>query len=231
MGLLPDIARNLLPSLYGRSAADAVAKAGWMISVYALASSSAPHDRGAHRPGCRVSNWSRPSALFIVGTIASALAPTFGLVLVARFVAALPHGAYFGAAGLLAARSWAPATRPGFAVVLSGLTAANLVGVPPLPAGPDQRMAGRLPGDRRIFVLTLIAVLATVPEVTADVTGSPNAELAALRTPQVWLVAAIAALGFAGFFAVDSYIAPVTTDVAGLPSSAVPWVLVASGSA
>ncbi len=46
--------------------------------------------------------------LFILGTVASALAPTFGLVLVARFVAALPHGAYFGAAGLVAAHDHGP---------------------------------------------------------------------------------------------------------------------------
>jgi DHA1 family inner membrane transport protein len=45
----------------------------------------------------------------------------------------------------------------------------------------------------------------------------------------VWLVAATAAIGFAGFFAIDSYVAPVTTQVAGLPSGAVPWVLVAVG--
>jgi len=31
------------------------------------------------------------------------------------------------------------------------------------------------------------------------------------------------------FFAVDSYIAPVTTDVTGLAATTVPWVLVAVG--
>ena len=70
-------------------------------------------------------------ALFAVGTVASALAPTFELVLVARFVAALPHGAYFGAAGLLAAAIMGPGNQAkGFAVVLGGLTAANVFGVP-----------------------------------------------------------------------------------------------------
>jgi DHA1 family inner membrane transport protein len=45
----------------------------------------------------------------------------------------------------------------------------------------------------------------------------------------VWLASAIGAIGFAGFFAVDSYIAPVTTHVTGLSSGVVPWVLVAVG--
>ena len=78
-------------------------------------------------------------------------------------------------------------------------------------------------------MLTLLAVLAVVPEVAAAVDGSPAAELRALRTSQVWLVAATGAVGFAGFFAVNTYIAPVTTDVAGLSAATVPWALVAVG--
>lgn len=55
------------------------------------------------------------------------------------------------------------------------------------------------------------------------------AELRSLRSSQVWLVAATGAVGFAGFFAVNTYIAPVTTDVAGLSATTVPWALVAVG--
>ncbi|MEK8106094.1 hypothetical protein NKG94_14700 [Micromonospora sp. M12] len=78
--------------------------------------------------------------LFAVGTVASAIAPTFELVLVARFAAALPHGAYFGAAGLLAATLWGPGNEArGFATVLSGLTVSNVVGV------PSSRGSGRKP--------------------------------------------------------------------------------------
>jgi DHA1 family inner membrane transport protein len=81
-----------------------------------------------------------------------------------------------------------------------------------------------------VFLLTLAAVAATVPEIAAVPGGSPRAELRAFRSPQVWLVVAVAAIGFAGFFTVYSYIAPVTTSVAGLPASAVPWALVALGA-
>jgi DHA1 family inner membrane transport protein len=80
-----------------------------------------------------------------------------------------------------------------------------------------------------MFALTLLAVSATVPYVAAAVDGSPRAELRAFRSPVVWLVAAVAAIGFAGFFAVNSYIAPVTTQVAGLSAAAVPWALVFVG--
>ncbi|MGC4747403.1 MFS transporter [Micromonospora sp. DT201] len=232
MGLLPDIARDLLSQEYARSSSGAVAQAGWMITAYALgvvvgapliAALSARLPRKKLVLGLLV--------LFAVGTVASAIAPTFDLVLVARFAAALPHGAYFGAAGLLAATLMGPGNEArGFAIVLSGLTVSNVVGVPLITR------LGQTAGWRAayliiagVFVLTLLAVLAVVPEVAAAVDGSPAAELRALRTSQVWLVAATGAVGFAGFFAVNTYIAPVTTDVAGLSAATVPWALVAVG--
>lgn len=232
MGLLPDIARGLLPQEYARSSSDAVARAGWTITAYALgvvvgapliAALSARLPRKKLVLGLL--------ALFAVGTVASAVAPTFDLVLVARFAAALPHGAYFGAAGLLAATLMGPGNEArGFAIVLSGLTVSNVVGVPlitRLGQVADWRVAYLVIAG--VFLLTLLAVLAVVPEVTAAVDGSPAAQLRALRTSQVWLVAATGAVGFAGFFAVNTYIAPVTTDVAGLSTTTVPWVLVAVG--
>lgn len=232
MGLLPDIARGLLPQEYAQSSSNAVARAGWMITAYALgvvvgapliAALSARLPRKKLVLGLL--------ALFAVGTVASAIAPTFDLVMVARFAAALPHGAYFGAAGLLAATLMGPGNEArGFAIVLSGLTVSNVVGVPlitRLGQAAGWRVAYLVIAG--VFVLTLLAVLAVVPEVAAAVDGSPAAELRALRTSQVWLVAATGAIGFAGFFAVDTYIAPVTTDVAGLSAATVPWVLVAVG--
>ncbi|MET8370869.1 MFS transporter [Micromonospora sp. DT68] len=232
MGLLPDIARGLLPQQYAESSSDAVARAGWTITAYALgvvvgapliAALTARLPRKKLVLGLLV--------LFVIGTVASAIAPTFDLVLVARFVAALPHGAYFGAAGLLAAALLGPGNEArGFAAVLGGLTVSNLVGVPAVTR------LGQAVGWRAaylviagVFVLTLLAVLAVVPEVVAAVDASPAAELRSLRTSQVWLVAATGAVGLAGLFAVNTYLAPVTTDVAGLSATTVPWALVAVG--
>jgi MFS transporter, DHA1 family, inner membrane transport protein len=232
MGLLPDIAQDLLPGQYVHSSADAVAHAGWMITVYALGVVV-----GAPTIAVLTARVARKTlvvgllALFTAGTVASALAPSFALVLVARFVAALPHGAYFGAAGLLAASILGPGNQAkGFAAVLSGLTAANVFGVPLITRlGQTAGWRAAYLAIAATFLLTLLSVVATVPRIAADQAGSPRSELRAFRSPQVWLVAATAAIGFVGFFAIDSYIAPVTTQVAGLPSSAVPWVLVAVG--
>ncbi|MBP2707710.1 MFS transporter [Microbispora sp. RL4-1S] len=232
MGLLPGIARDLLPQLYAQSTSQAVARGGWMITTYALGVVV-----GAPAAAALTARLPRKTmlitllAIFIAGTVASALAPAFGLVLVARFVAALPHGAYFGAAGLIAASIMGPGSHgKGFAVALGGLTVANVVGVPAITR------LGQAAGWRvaylaiaAVFVVTLLAVLATVPKVDVHPNGSARSELRAFRAPQVWLAAATASLGFGGFFAIDSYIAPITTHVAELSASTVPWVLVAVG--
>jgi DHA1 family inner membrane transport protein len=232
MGLLPDIARNLLPAIYTASVPDALARAGWMITIYALGVV-------AGAPTIAVLTTRIPRrrlvlgllALFVVGTAASALAPTFELVLAARFVAALAHGAYFGAAGLLAAAILGPGSQGrGVSIVIGGLTAANLLGVPLIT------VLGQAHGWRvaylavaAVFALSLVAVLTTVPPMSAAPGGSPRAELRAFRSPQVWLVALAVAVGTSGFFAVNSYIAPITTHVTRLSESTVPWVLAAMG--
>ncbi|MDT7798649.1 MAG: transporter, family, inner rane transport protein [Actinomycetota bacterium] len=230
-GLLPEIARSVLGDEYTHSEPDAVAHAGWMITAYALgvvvgapliATITARMRRKRLVLGLLV--------LFVLGTVASAVASTFGLVLVARFAAGLPHGAYFGAAGLLAATLMGPGSEGrGFAVVLSGLTVANVGGVPVITR------LGQAAGWRTaylviagVFLLALLAVAATVPDAPAS-GGSPADELRTLRRPQVWLVVATASIGIAGFFAVDSYLAPITTSVTGLSPGSVAWVLVAVG--
>ncbi|GAA4606639.1 DHA1 family inner membrane transport protein [Actinoplanes octamycinicus] len=230
-GLLPQIAGNLLGDEYTRSPSDAVAHAGWMVTIYALGVVA-----GAPLIAALTARMPRKRlvlgllVLFVAGTVASALAPTFGLVLTARFVAGLPHGAYFGAAGLLAASLMGPGSEGrGFAAVLSGLTISNVVGVPAITRlGQEAGWRVAYLVIAGVFALALLAVAATVPDAPAA-GGSPAAELRSLRRGQVWLVAATGAIGFAGFFAVNSYIAPVTTEVTGLSAGTVPWVLVAVG--
>jgi len=232
IGLLPDLARDLLPAQYAQSASGAVAKASWMITVYALGVVV-----GAPTIAALTARMPRRRlvvgllALFVAGTVASALAPTFELVLLGRFVAALAHGAYFGAAGILAATMMGPGNQAkGFAVVLAGLTAANVFGVPLITSlGQAAGWRAAYLAVAAVFALTLVAVLITVPQLAAAPGGSPRAELGAFRSPQVWLVALVAAIGFGGFFAVNSYLAPVTTHVTGLSESAVPWVLAVMG--
>jgi DHA1 family inner membrane transport protein len=232
MGLLPEVARGLLPGDWARSPAGAVAHAGWLITAYALGVvAGAPAIAAASARVARKRLVAGLLVLFVAATALTALAQTFGLVLVARFTAGLPHGAYFGAAGMVAASLLGPGNRAkGYAVVLGGLTVAMVGGVP-LVTALGQATSWRVTYlvITALFAVATAAVLVTVPAVSAGPGASPRAELRAFRAPQVWLVALIGTIGFAGFFAAYSFIAPVTTEVAGLPASAVPWVLIAAG--
>jgi len=232
MGLLPDIAADLLPTVWARSQEQANAQAGWIISAYALgvvvgAPTIAPFV--ARFPRKRV--LSVCVAVFVVATAAAAIAPTFELVLVARFVAALPHGAYFGIAALVAASLMGPGMRGrGIAFVLGGLSIANVIGVPAITfLGQSTSWRVAYLTVAVVFALTLAAIALVVPHQSGDATATMRRELSALRRGQVWVVLGCGALGFGGLFAVYTFIAPVATEVTGLPASSVPLVLVVLG--
>jgi len=232
MGLLPHIARDLLPDAWAVSPDDAIALAGVMIAAYALGVVVGAPTIAAL--AARVPRRRMLLALvsaFTVGTVGSCVAPTFELVVMFRFLAALPHGAYFGIAALVAASLMGPGKRgQGVALVLSGLTVANVVGVPLIT------FLGQQAGWRiaylvvaAIFALALVAIALTVPWQPGDPDATPRRELGAFRRPAVWFALLTGSVGFAGFFAVYSYIAPLTTEVALLPEPTVPWALVTVG--
>jgi DHA1 family inner membrane transport protein len=232
MGLLPNLAADLLPSMWSASQEQALAQAGWLVSAYALGVVV-----GAPTIAALAARFPRKQlllaciALFTLGTVASALAPTFELVLVSRFLAALPHGAYFGIAALVAASLMGPGKRgQGVALVLSGLTIANVVGVPAITfLGQQAGWRVAYLAVAVVFALTFIAVLLAVPLQGGDATATMRRELRAFSRPQVWFALLIGSLGFGGFFAVYTYISPVATEVASLDVSFVPVVLIVVG--
>ena len=232
MGLLPNLAADLLPDLWAVSHERANAQAGWLVAAYALGVVV-----GAPTIAALAARFPRKQLLlacvgvFVVGSVASALLPTFGLVLVARFVAALPHGAYFGIAALVAASLMGPGKRGrGVAMVMAGLTIANVVGVPAVTfLGQQAGWRAAYLVVSAAFVLTFIAVAYLVPLQAGDPAATMRRELRVFRRPQVWLTLLIGSLGFGGFFAVYTYIAPVAANVARLEPGLLPWVLVAVG--
>jgi DHA1 family inner membrane transport protein len=232
MGLLPNLAADLLPGLYTASPEAANAQAGWLISAYALGVVV-----GAPTIAAAAARWPRKQLLlvllmaFTLGTIASALLPTFELVLGARFVAALPHGAYFGIASLVAAELMGPGKRArGIALVLSGLSIANVIGVPAITwVGQNFGWRSAYLVVAAIFAVTFLAVWAVVPHQAGNPLVTMRTELRAFRHSQVWVTLSIGAIGFGGLFAVYSYVAPLVTEVTELGAGAVPLVLVVVG--
>ncbi|MFT4260599.1 MFS transporter [Microbacterium sp.] len=232
MGLLPDIAADLLPAVWARSQEEALGQAGWLISLYALGVViGAPTIAGfiARFPRHRVM-----IGLALALTVFNALAvvlPAFELVGVARFLSGLPHGAYFGIGALVAADMMGQGNRAkGVAFILTGLTIANVVGVP-LGTFLGQQWGWRAAFAvvAGVFALATVCIGFFVPEHAAEPGRTMRQQLRVFRLGQVWLTLAIGAIGFGGFFAVYSYIAPVVTEVAGSPTWAVPIVLVLMG--
>lgn len=169
--------------------------------------------------------------VFALGNIASAVAPGFWSFIGLRFIAGLPHGAYFGVAALVAAAAVPPNQRArAIARVMTGLTVAILIGA------PLATWAGNLFGWQIAFVgvgivalLTVLMVWRFVPRQPQDPDASPARELSALLNHRVLFTLGIAAIGFGGMFSVFSYVMPTLTQQAGMAESLGPIVLVVFG--
>ncbi len=171
-------------------------------------------------------------AVFAIGNLLSAAAPSYAWMLVFRFLSGLPHGAYFGIATLVAA-SLVPTGKRTQAVgrVLLGLTVATIVGV------PLADWMGRYYGWRWTFVAVgALAVACAVliglfaPRDRAVSGASPLRELGALRRLQVWLTLATGAIGFGGIFAVYTYLGSTLADVTHVSAALAPVVFSAFGA-
>ncbi|CAN5483215.1 MFS transporter [soil metagenome] len=224
MGLLPDIAAGMNIS---------EPTAGHIISAYALGVViGAPVIASLTGRVSRRVLLVSLMAVFTLGNLASVLAPNYESLVAARFVAGLPHGAYFGIAALVAARMLGPSQRAkAVAQVMTGLTLATVIGV------PIASWLGQALGWRSAFALvvviglvTLAAIWVWLPEIGSSHASSPLTELGALKRPQVWLALAVGMVGFGGMFAVYTYVATTMTDVSGLSRGLVPLALMVFGA-
>ncbi|MGW2303457.1 MFS transporter [Streptomyces sp. NPDC001809] len=223
MGLLPQVADDLGTS---------VPTAGHLVSAYAIGVVvGAPllTALGSRTPRKRM--LLLLMALFTVGNLASALAPGFGWLIAGRVLAGLPHGAFFGLGAVVAARLVREGRQArAVATMFLGLTVANILGV------PAATLLGQHLGWRATFLvvsavglLAIAALARLVPHVPVDERQSLGREVRALGRPQVLLGLLTAVFGFAGVFAVYSYLASMTTEVMGFGDSTVTIVLALFG--
>lgn len=170
-------------------------------------------------------------AALALGNSLTAASTDYQQLLAARFLAGLPHGAYFGVASLLAA-SVVPAQRRGRAVagVMLGLSLATVAGV------PASAWLGQSLGWRSAYwfvvalaVLCVAMVLLTVPAQPGDRSATVRNELTALAKPQVLFAFAAGMIGFGGVFALYSYVSPLVTEVSGADLRSVPIFLFVFG--
>ncbi|MGR4843569.1 MFS transporter [Rhizobium sp. LARHSG275] len=219
MGLLPEVAADLSVS---------IPQAGWLVTGYALAVAI-----GAPVMAISTAKLKRRTALialmafFIAGNLLCALASDYWVLMIARVVTALCHGAFFGigsvvAAGLVAEDRKARAV----ALMFTGLTLANVLGVPLGTA------IGQAYGWRSTFVIVTVIGIVTIsglivilPKDKQQENGSILREIAALRNGRLWLALSTTVFFAASMFALFTYIAPLLRDVTGVSPEGVTWTL------
>ncbi|GAB88766.1 MFS transporter [Gordonia rhizosphera] len=223
MGLLPSIADTLDISEPTAGSVISAYALGVVVGAPLIAAATARVSRRTLLIGLMVA--------FTVGNLATVVAPSFGLLVVARFVAGLPHGAYFGVAALVAAHLAGPRDRAkAVGKVMLGLSVANVFGV------PVATWLGESLGWRVAFALVVVIGLATIvalfrslPPLTDMRVTNPMTELGALARPQVWFTLLIGVVGFGGMFAFYTYLNSALTTVTGVSVSLVPVAMMLFG--
>ena len=222
MGILPYVARDLNIS---------IPVAGHFISAYALGvCAGAPMLIVARK---------RPlkhillvlMALMLVGNLGAAMAPDYWLLLAARFISGLPHGAYFGVASIVAGKlADEGKSSEAVSIMIAGMTVANLFGVP-LGTSLSRMLSWRgtflLVGCWLLIVLYYIWRWVPVIEGLKD-TGFKG-QFRFLKTPAPWLILGATALGNGGVFCWYSYITPLLTNVSGFSAESVTALMVLAG--
>jgi DHA1 family inner membrane transport protein len=223
MGLLPDLARSFSVS---------IPKAGMLVSAYALSVTF-----GSPLVALLLARTERKRALlilmgiFVVGNLLCALAPNYELLMCARVLTALCHGAFFGIGSIVATNlvSYNQRTQA-VTLMFSGLTIANVLGV---PAGTA---LGQAFGWRAAFfalipvgLMALAALYRMVPEQPSEAVQLKN-EFRAVIRPQVQLVLSLSTLSSVALFCVFTYIAPMLEVITHLSPHAVTWALVLFGA-
>ena len=223
IGLLPQVADGLGVS---------TTSAGTLISAYALGvviGAPLMIALGIRLPRRRL--MLALMVLFVVGNCASALAPGYGCLFAARVVTALPHGAVFGLAAVIAAQLVPPERRPAaISATFLGLTLSTLAGA------PLSTLVGQQLGWRAAFwtvaglgALGLFALVITMPAVPRAAGVTLRTEATVLLGRPVLILLLITTIGFAGVFAAIGYLAPILHEEAGFSDASAVWGLAVFG--
>ncbi|CCP02010.1 Putativefamily MFS transporter [Erwinia amylovora Ea644] len=223
IGLLPEVVSDLQIS---------IPSAGWLISGYALGVAI-----GAPIMALLTARLPRKHALmllmaiFIVGNTIGSLAWSYNLLMLARVVTALCHGAFFGIGAVVAARLVAPGRQASaVALMFTGLTLANVLGV------PLGTWVGQTFGWRTTFlcvavtgVLAFAGLIASLPTQRDEKTVHLASEFSALKNGKLWFSLLMSMCFAASMFSLFSYVAPLLLQVTGISQRGVSWTLFLMG--
>lgn len=223
MGLLPVIATDLSVS---------IPSAGLLISAYALGVVlGAPLMTLATGRVPRRTLLIGLAGIFTIGNALSALADNYALLMIARIITSLNHGAFFGVGAIVAAGLVPPDRKAGaVAAMFMGLTIANVVGVPVATwAGETLGWRASFWGIAMIGVMVMAALALTLPKAAAPAAGDMLAELRVLGRRRVLSALALTVIGSSAMFTVFTYITPILREQTGASLGFVTAMLVLYG--
>ncbi|WP_373960055.1 MFS transporter [Vibrio gigantis] len=170
-------------------------------------------------------------ALFIIGNVLSALAPSYPLLLASRVIAGLVQGPFYGI-GAVVATNLVSEKMAGRAVgqMFAGLTLANVLGV---PAGTWVSL--QFGWHTTFFTVAALGTIAMISILTSiKSTGHSEAkdiktQLLAFKNPMLLISLAITAFAWSGFMTLYGYLAPIAMHITGYSQESVTWILVVVG--
>ncbi|KKO91633.1 membrane protein [Sphingobacterium sp. Ag1] len=223
MGMLPDVAQSLQVS---------IPEAGYLITAYALGVViGAPLLVVAMNRFSPLKTLITLMGLFTLFNGLSVIAPDYGLLLVSRFISGLPHGAFFGVGSVIASRLADPGKEAqAVATMYSGLTVANLLGVP-LGTYIGHHFSWRYTFLLIVVVgiLTMLALKLWMPKMKAAPKNNPWKDFGIFRNVNVWFMVLLFSVAPGALFAWISYIAPLMTEVSGIADKYLPYIMVLAG--
>lgn len=221
MGILPDVAQS-----FGVS----IPEAGHLISAYAIGvCCGAPLLVVVHKYPLK-SILLVLACIILLGSTLAALSVNYWMLLAARFISGLPHGAYFGVASIVAVRLADERHKTGaVSIMVAGMTVANLFGVP-LATGLSASVSWRFPFLLVVFVslIVLYYVWKWVPSVGALPDNGFRHQFAFLKNDAPWLILAATMFANGGIFCWYSYISPLLIE-GGFAADALPALMIAAG--
>ena len=222
MGILPDVAKDLGVS---------IPVAGHFISAYALGVCVGAPTLILARKHPLKHILLALVTLIMLGNICAAMAPNYWVLLLARFISGLPHGAYFGVASIVAEKLADKGKgSEAVSIMIAGMTIANLFGVPlgtSLSNAISWRVTFLLVGCWGVIILYYI--WRWVPHVEGLKDTGFKGQFRFLKTPVPWLILGATALGNGGVFCWYSYINPLLTNVSGFSAESITGLMVLAG--
>lgn len=221
-GILTDVSHDMNVS---------IPQAGHLISIYALGVCAGAFSlilMHKYRPKSILMFL---ASLITIGAAIASVAPSFGLLLCARFIQGLPHGAYFGTGAIVAVKiAQKGKGTSAVAMMCAGMPFANLIGVP-FGTFLSHNISWRVPFFVSIFLgmLTLYMIYRWVPNVEALPNNGMKAQFRFLRNKAPWLIIAATFFGSAGMLSWFSYISPLLQTEGGFSAASISLLMVLAG--